>query len=74
MISCIVRAQLALVQIVTGFLFCIVMTVGFWTLLFAVAVRCWSLSGWDQPSLRSFDPMQRAAAAKAVAEKYGGKP
>ena len=74
MILRIVRAQWLLVRNVSAGLFGIVVTVGFWTLLFAIGVRCWSLSGWDQPSLRSFDPMQRAAAAESAARKYGGKP
>ena len=74
MIAVLLRAQLWLVKKVFDLLFGLVFTVMLWSLLFAGAVRCWSFSGWDQPSLNSFDPMQRAAAAKAVADKFGGKP
>lgn len=78
MIPELLRMQLRLVNKAFGLLFGLVFTLVFnvtlWSLLFAGAVRCWSLSGWDQPSLNSFDPMQRAAATKAVADKYGAKP
>ena len=78
MIPELLRTQLWLLKktfdLLFGLVFTVVFNVLFWSLLFAGAMRCWSLSGWDQPSLNSFDPMQRAAAAKAVADKYGGKP
>jgi hypothetical protein len=52
----------------------IVMTIAFWSGAFALCVRGCSTIAPDQPSLSSFDPNQRVAAAEAAARKYGVKP
>lgn len=43
-------------------------------LLFVLGVRAFTLFASPTPELDSFDPKLRIAAAKAAAEKYGGKP
>ncbi len=44
------------------------------SLAFAILVRGWSTFVDKKPSLDSFDPVKRSAAAKAAGEEYGAKP
>jgi hypothetical protein len=61
----------------------VVLTVGFYALLFALLFRGFTLlkaygngqQWWDAPpSLSAWDPKERIDAAEAEARKYGGKP
>ena len=67
---CITRLFLAACNCLCG----LVIMVAFYSLLFAFAVRGCTLIAPPKPSLDSFDPKLRAAAAEQAGRKYGDDP
>ena len=64
------KAAFALLRLLTG----LMVMVAVCSLIFALCVRGYTLISGDTPSLDSFDPKQRAAAADAAGQRYGVKP